>query len=146
MADRRRRAHDSWGRPLVKNATFLQAQREGAPADSLHDDYWEPTFEADDYWLEEVRQGREKRARADWFLMHWLAMELGDVTRADKLFDTFRKVILHRPGSPATTELILRLCEDARIMRSFDDFEPGTPEASSSRVWTRWTRQRCSRL
>ncbi len=113
---------------LVKNAIFLQARREGAPADELHDEYWEPTFEKDDYWLEEVRQGREKRARADWFLMHWLAMELDDVTRADKLFDTFRKGILHGPRAPSTMYLIPRLCEDARIMRSFDDFEPGTPE------------------
>lgn len=54
---------------LIKNAVFLQAQRQAAPADQLHDREWEPTFENDDYWLEETRQGREKRARADWFLM-----------------------------------------------------------------------------
>jgi hypothetical protein len=116
---------------LVKNAIFLQAQREGdVQTEALHDQEWEPTFEVegDDYWLEETRQGREKRARADWFLMHWLAMELGQVVRADKLFDTFRKDILHGPNARPMTELIPRLCEDARIMRSFDDFEPGTPE------------------
>lgn len=113
---------------LVKNAVFLQAERESAPAEDLHDHEWEPTFESDDYWLEEVRQGREKRARADWFLMHWLAMELGEVVRADKLFDTFRKDVLHNPGSYPTSELIPRLCEDARIMRSFDSFDPGSLE------------------
>ena len=86
---------------LVKNAIFLQAEREKAPTDALHDDKWEPTFEADDYWLDEVRQGREKRARADWFLMHWLAMELGEVVRADKLFDTFRKdIFIETRGRP----------------------------------------------
>jgi hypothetical protein len=113
---------------LVKNAAFLQAEREDAPAESLHDDYWEPTFEADDYWMEEVRQGREKRVRADWFLMHWLAMELGVVVRADKLFDAFRKDILRGHSAPSMDELVPRLCKDAKIMRSFDDFEPGTPE------------------
>lgn len=113
---------------LVKNAIFLQAERQGARAEQLHDQGWEPTFEADDYWLEETRQGREKRARADWFLMHWLATELGQVVRADKLFDTFRKDILHGPIARPMTELIPRLCEDARIMRSFDDFDAGTPE------------------
>lgn len=113
---------------LVKNAVFLQAEREDAPAEALHDNEWEPTFESDDYWLDEIRQGREKRARADWFLMHWLAMELGEVVRADKLFDSFRKDILHRNGRPPMSELISRLCEDARIMRSFDDFAPGSPE------------------
>jgi hypothetical protein len=79
--------------------------------------------------MEEVRQGREKRVRADWFLMHWLAMELGVVVRADKLFDAFRKDILRGPGAPSMDELVPRLCKDAKIMRSFDDFEPGTPEA-----------------
>lgn len=111
---------------LIKNAVFLQAQRQKAPADELHDREWEPTFEQGDYWLEETRQGREKRARADWFLMHWLAMELGQVVRADKLFDAFRKDVLY--GEHQMTELIPRLCADARTMRSFDDFDVDTPE------------------
>lgn len=113
---------------LVKNATFLQAERDHAPADVLHDEYWEPTFEKDDYWLEEVRQGRERRARADWFLMHWLAMELGQVVRSDKLFDTFRKDILRGPSARPIAELVPELCNDAQLMRSFDDFELGTPD------------------
>lgn len=113
---------------LVKNATFLQAEREGSPTELLHDAHWEPTFEADDYWLEEVRHGREKRARADWFLMHWLAMKLGLVVRADRLFDTFRKEILRGSSPLSMAELVPQLCEDARIMRSFDDFELGSVE------------------
>lgn len=48
--------------------------------------------------------------------------------RADKTFDTFRKDILHGESPPSMAELIPVLCEDARIMRSFDDFDPGTPE------------------
>ncbi len=114
---------------LVKNAIFLQAQRTNARAETLHDNHWEPTFEADDYWLEEVRQGRERRARADWFLMHWLALELGQVVRADRLFDSFRKDVLRSNLPPSMEELVPRLCQDARIMRSFDNFNPGTPEA-----------------
>jgi hypothetical protein len=113
---------------LVKNATFLQGEREGVATESLYDEWWEPTFEADDYWLEEIRQGREKRARADWFLMHWLAMELGRVVRADKLFDAFRKDILHGQPRRPMSDLVPRICEDARVMRSFDDYEAGTPE------------------
>ena len=74
------------------------------------------------------RQGREKRVRSDWFLMHWLAMELGQVVRADKLFDTLRKDVLHTPRATPTAELVPRLCKDAQIMRSFDSFDQGTPE------------------
>ena len=115
---------------LVKNATFLQAEREGADVEALYDRHWEPTFEApgDDYWLEEVSQGREKRPRSDWFLMHWLAMELGGVVRSAALFDTFRKRVLHAEKPPPVDDLVPRLCADARLMRSFDDLERGTPE------------------
>jgi hypothetical protein len=113
---------------LVKNAIFLQAEREGC-AEHLHDEWWEPTFEADDYWLDETRQGREKRARADWFLMHWLAMELGRIVRADKLFDTFRKDVLHVADPPSMQALVPQLCKDAQIMRSFDALDPVSPEA-----------------
>jgi hypothetical protein len=114
---------------LVKNATFLQAEREKAAAEQLHDEVWEPTFEADDYWLDELRQGRDRRARADWFLMHWLALELAKVVRADTLFDTFRKEILRGGVTPPMDQLVRRLCEDATTMRSFDDLEPGSAEA-----------------
>jgi hypothetical protein len=60
--------------------------------------------------------------------MHWLALELGEVVRADKLFDTFRRDILHREASPSMADLVPRLCRDAQIMRSFDDFDPATSE------------------
>jgi hypothetical protein len=111
---------------LVKNAALLAAEREQEAVESLNDDYWEATFELDDYWQQEVRQGRIRRPRSDWFLMHWLAMRLGRVVRVDTLFDTFRKEILH--GGEPMIDLIPELCRDARIMRSFDDFEDGTPD------------------
>jgi hypothetical protein len=60
--------------------------------------------------------------------MHWLALELGEVVRADKLFDTFRRDILHREGAPPMTDLVPRLCRDAEIMRSFDAFDVAGPE------------------
>jgi hypothetical protein len=60
--------------------------------------------------------------------MHWLALELGQVVRADKLFDSFRKDVLRGANPPSMADLIPRLCDDARTMRSFDDFAPGTPE------------------
>ena len=60
--------------------------------------------------------------------MHWLAMELGQVVRSDKLFDTFRKDVLRGPSARPMAQLVPQLCDDARLMRSFDDFEPGTAE------------------
>lgn len=60
--------------------------------------------------------------------MHWLAMKLGEVVRADKLFDTFRKDILRGEKAPAVADLVAELCADARLMRSFDNFAQGTSE------------------
>jgi hypothetical protein len=111
---------------LVKNAALLAAERQGLDAQKLNDDHWEPTFEADDYWQLESRQGRVRRVRSDWFLMHWLAVELGRVVRADTLFDVFRKEILRE--EPPMGELVVRLCRDARTLRGFDDFQDGTPD------------------
>ncbi len=111
---------------LVKNAALLAAERQGHNAQKLNDEHWEPTFEADTYWQDESRQGRVKRARSDWFLMHWLAVELGRVVRVDTLFDVFRKEILRE--DPPMDQLVTRLCHDAKILRSFDDFEEGTPD------------------
>jgi hypothetical protein len=42
--------------------------------------------------------------------------------------DAFCKDILRGAGAPSMDELVPRLCKDAKIMRSIDDFEPGTPE------------------
>jgi hypothetical protein len=42
---------------LVKNAVFLQAERDAEDIDVLYEEYWRPTFEADHYWRQEERQG-----------------------------------------------------------------------------------------
>lgn len=119
---------------LSKNALFLQAERETPDGvDALHEESWEPTFEkeGDDYWEAEVRQGRLRRARSDLFLMHWLNMRLAPPkgVRATQLFETLRRDVLRGDEAPTMTEFIPELCADAQIMRSFDDFEAGTPEA-----------------
>lgn len=111
---------------LVKNAALLAAERQNLDAQKLNDEHWEPTFETGAYWQDESRQGRSKRVRSDWFLMHWLAVELGRVVRADTLFDVFRKEILRE--DPPMDELIVRLCRDATTLQSFDSFEEGTPD------------------
>ena len=111
---------------LVKNSVFHAAERVGA-AQRMHDEYWEPTFERTDYWSEEVRQGRERRPRADWFLMHWLAIEQGRVVRSDRLFETFNRGILKAPGT-SIVELVPRLCRDAQLLRSFDSYDRDSVE------------------
>jgi len=113
---------------LVKNAVFLQAERNREEINLLYEDYWRPTFEADNFWRERERQGRETRPRADWFLMHWLAMQLGRVVGTSSLYETFRRGVLRSIPAPTMKILVPRLCEDARIIRGFRELARNTPE------------------
>jgi hypothetical protein len=61
--------------------------------------------------------------------MHWLAMKLRAVIPATELFATFRGRVLDAVPPPSIAELIPEIAHDAKIMRSFDDQEPGTVEA-----------------
>jgi hypothetical protein len=118
---------------LVKNAVFLEADRQGLETDSLYEEVWKPEFdlaEKEEYWRQERRQGRLYRPAAELFLMHWLTMKLRRLIPATELFSVFRDQVLSAVPSPEISELIPELCRDARTMRSFDDLEPGSVEAT----------------
>lgn len=113
---------------LAKNALLHKAQREGADVARLHDGYWEPALGDSDYWLQQVRQGRYIRERSDIFLMHWLTMKLGAVPRGQHLFADFRNRILRQDSPPLAQQLIPEICTDAKVFRTFDDFDLSSPE------------------
>ena len=102
---------------LVKNAVFHQAARQQADTDALYEKVWRPQLD-DDYWRTERRQGRLNRPIAELFLMHWLTMRLERLIPATELFATFRQSVLN--PSARAEDLIRELCQDAAVMRSFD--------------------------
>lgn len=114
---------------LVKNAVFLEADRQDLPVDALYEEVWKPELDSD-YWREDRRQGRLFRAQGELFLMHWLGMKLRRVIPATELFTTFRTEILQREPKPEMEALIRELCRDAAILRSFDTQPPGSLEAT----------------
>lgn len=71
---------------LVKNALFDAADKQGAAVDRVHDEFWKDQLGDYDYWGADQRLGRVMVPRSEGFLMHWLAMQLGDVIPADQLF------------------------------------------------------------
>ncbi|MCK9249467.1 MAG: DUF4268 domain-containing protein [Solirubrobacteraceae bacterium] len=112
---------------LVKNALFDAAERAGASVDDIHDRYWAPQLGDDAYWSAEHRIGRLTVPRSETFLMHWLAMKLGEVIPADSLFELFRRRVLQAEGADPV-RLVQELNADAATLRSFDGFAPGTHE------------------
>lgn len=118
---------------LVKNAVFLEAARQGLETDQLYETIWKPEFDDpddDEYWRAERRQGRLNRPVGELFLTHWLTMKLRRVVPATELFSTFRSNILSSVPPPLMADLIPEIRRDAHTMRSFDDQESGTVEAT----------------
>ena len=58
---------------LLRNFIFLRAGRLKEPAEQLYDEYWSK-FD-DEFWRQEVRQGRLIRPRSDLFMQHFLASQ-----------------------------------------------------------------------
>jgi hypothetical protein len=118
---------------LVKNAVFLEAAKQGLETDQLYETVWKPEFDDpddDEYWRTPRRQGRLNRPIGELFLTHWLTMKLRKVVPATELFAMFRTNILSSVPSPQMAELIPEIRRDAHTMRSFDDQEPGSVEAT----------------
>ena len=118
---------------LVKNAVFLEATKQGLDTDQLYETVWKPEFDDpddDEYWRTPRRQGRLNRPIGELFLTHWLTMKLRRVVPATELFSTFRANILSSVPPPQVAELIPEIRRDAHTIRSFDDQEPGSVEAT----------------
>lgn len=56
---------------LLRNFIFLRAARQHEPQEALYEEYWRQ-FD-DQFWREEIRQGRLSRPRSDLFMQHFLA-------------------------------------------------------------------------
>lgn len=112
---------------LVKNAVFSLVVRQVVEAivDDLYSEVWQPELEQE-YWRDEVRQGRLFRPRGELFLMHWLTMKLERTISATELFPTFRTAVLSNDTDAGA--LIRELCDDAAVMRSFDNQPTGSFE------------------
>jgi hypothetical protein len=113
---------------LVKNALFDAAERQGHPVEKVNDEIWHPELGDHAYWGAEQRLGRVTVPRSEGFLMHWLAMHEGAVIPADRLFELFRSRILRNGSAVDALELIRTLNADARVLRAFEDYPPGTSE------------------
>ncbi|MBF6276376.1 MULTISPECIES: DUF262 domain-containing protein [Nocardia] len=103
---------------LIKNWVFQRGEKLHADIDSWPDRFW-LEFD-DDWWREEIAQGRHNRSRIDIFLQYWLTMR----TRREVLInDTFR--IFTEYADPHTKTVaeaerfLTALASDASTFRSF---------------------------
>lgn len=114
---------------LIKNHLFQRAQAEGRDLESLHKHYW-AEFDGDgtsnDYWREQVRQGRLIRPRLDAFLGHYLVMRLQREVSSDRIFADFRDEV--SAEEPNVERLMAELHSTAKAYRAFMDTPVSTVE------------------
>ena len=112
---------------LVKNYLFHLAQAQGDDTQALYEQYWR-TFDTDKaYWRQEIRQGRLKRPRLDFFLNHYLTLMTGEDIAAAHLFAAYRDHVTKTDGSRAAVHME-SFRSYADVYQRFDDFQPGTRE------------------
>ncbi len=73
---------------LIKNYVFQQCEEIGADVDTWSETYWQDFDE--DWWRDQVAQGRLYRSRIDLFLQYWLTMRLRDEIPSEALFSRFK--------------------------------------------------------
>lgn len=73
---------------LLRNYIFLRAARAGEAHEVLYEKYWRGFDEQ--FWREEVRQGRLLRPRSDLFMQHYLSSHQGVDVPVKHLFTEYR--------------------------------------------------------
>jgi hypothetical protein len=108
---------------LIKNYVFERCAELGIDVDAWAEKYWQDFDE--DWWRDQVAQGRLYRSRIDLFLQYWLTMRLGDEIPTDDLFRRFRG----HAGEPLkdisrAQGFLAELRRDADTFRDFAQLDP----------------------
>lgn len=95
---------------LVRNNIFYRAEKEGASAEALYKELWDPFDE--DWWRANAPNARPQRPRIDHFLSHVLAAQTGEKISVRELYSEYRAFVSPK-GRPRFTEVEteLRLLE-----------------------------------
>ena len=116
---------------LVKNYVLQTAAADGLDADELYESEWRAL--EDQWWRDEVRQGRIVRPRLDVFLNYWLVMQTAAEVQSHEVFPKF-KAHVDAEGK-AIADVVKELRRVGATYQGFDEVDP------TSRVGTflyRW--------
>ncbi|MCG8091583.1 MAG: DUF262 domain-containing HNH endonuclease family protein [Candidatus Thiodiazotropha endolucinida] len=73
---------------LIKNYLFHRASASGEEVEKLYITYWKE-FD-NNFWREEIKQGRLSRPRIDIFMQHYLTLSTLDEVKVSHIFNTFK--------------------------------------------------------
>jgi hypothetical protein len=110
---------------LIKNLIFQRGEELGVDVDAWGEKYW-ADFD-DEWWRQEVKQGRLFRSRIDLFFLYWLTMSVQDMILAEKAFAQFRAYAApYLASAEKATQLLVRLRRDADTFRGFAELDPSS--------------------
>ena len=119
---------------LIKNWVFQRGKELGADIDEWADLHWGGLD--DEWWREEISQGRQRRARIDIFLQYWLTMRLREEVGTERLFRRFQELASSAMGELGEgTAFVRALRADAETFRSLA--EGGAHSAAATRFYNR---------
>lgn len=112
---------------LVKNWIFQQGEALRADVDVWAEKYWLEFDE--DWWREQISQGRLLRSRIDIFLQYWLTMRTQEEIPTELVFKRFRDhAKSHMHEADSATAFVQALRRDADTFRSFAEIGDQTVE------------------
>lgn len=117
----------------IKNYIFQRGEDLHADIDAWGDTYWQDLDE--DWWRDQVAQGRLYRSRIDLFLQYWLTMRLQDEIGAEDVFSRFRGYASRHLTTLVNAEAFLGALR--RDADKFRDFAQMDPETARGRFYSR---------
>lgn len=112
---------------LVKNWVFKQGERVDADVESWPESHWADFDE--DWWREEISQGRHNRSKIDIFLQYWLTMRLREEVKTEQVFRAFTAYATPlMSNADGAEKLLAALRRDADTFRGFAELGEGSSE------------------
>ncbi|MDC3300028.1 DUF262 domain-containing HNH endonuclease family protein [Acidimicrobiales bacterium] len=114
---------------LIKNYVFQRCDELGADVDTWGELYW-ADFD-NDWWRDEIAQGRLLRSKIDLFLQYWLTMRVKEEIPTDAVFAQFRQhADEHLRERDSAESFLAQLRQDADTFREFAQLDPRTAQGS----------------
>lgn len=107
---------------LLRNYIFFRANRSGLDIEQVHEKYWSHFDE--EFWREEVKQGRLTRLRSDLFMQHFLASQQGQDIPIKHLYVEYRYWIERAKPFADVTDELATLARQGRHFRRIIDPKP----------------------
>lgn len=114
---------------LIKNWVFQHGEKIGADIEEWSGTHW-VDFD-DDWWRDEIVQGRQQRSRIDIFVQYWLTMRRTEEVKTEQVFRVFTEYAKpFMADADSAGEFLRAFRRDADTYRALSNFPENTAAGS----------------